>query len=63
VAACIQVLNTALKEFGIKIIAPKPIIKKLGTLFSDRDKTVRDETRALVVELYKWMGPGLKSEL
>ncbi|XP_066151261.1 protein mini spindles [Euwallacea fornicatus] len=63
VAACIQVLTTALREFGIKIISPKPIIKKLGILFADRDKGVRDETRALVIELYKWMGPNLKNHL
>lgn len=63
VAACIQALTTALREFGIKIINPKPIIKKIGVLFSDRDKNVRDEARLMVIELYKWMGPSLKNHL
>ncbi|CAG9764905.1 unnamed protein product [Ceutorhynchus assimilis] len=63
VSACIQSLTTALREFGIKIISPKPLIKKIGTLFSDRDKTVRDEARNMVIELHKWMGPSLRNHL
>lgn len=63
VSACIQALTTALREFGIKIITPKPMLKRIGALFSDRDKGVRDEARALVIELYKWMGPSLKNHL
>ncbi|XP_030764641.1 protein mini spindles isoform X1 [Sitophilus oryzae] len=63
VAACIQALTTALHEFGIKIISPKSMIKRIGILFSDRDKGVRDEARLMVIELYKWMGPSLKNHL
>ncbi|ENN73053.1 hypothetical protein YQE_10323, partial [Dendroctonus ponderosae] len=61
VAACIQTLTTALREFGIKVIGPKPMVKRIGVLFSGRDKAVRDEARAMVIEMYKWMGPGLNS--
>ncbi|XP_048524005.1 protein mini spindles [Dendroctonus ponderosae] len=63
VAACIQTLTTALREFGIKVIGPKPMVKRIGVLFSGRDKAVRDEARAMVIEMYKWMGPGLKNHL
>ncbi|XP_076268302.1 protein mini spindles-like isoform X2 [Rhynchophorus ferrugineus] len=63
VSACIQALTTALREFGSKIISPKPMIKRIGALFSDRDKSVRDEARLMVIELYKWMGPSLKNHL
>ncbi|XP_060518402.1 protein mini spindles isoform X2 [Cylas formicarius] len=62
-AACIQALTTALREFGIKIVSPKPILKKIGVLFSDRDKAVRDEARLMVIELYRWIGPGLRAHL
>ncbi|ERL90159.1 hypothetical protein D910_07513, partial [Dendroctonus ponderosae] len=47
VAACIQTLTTALREFGIKVIGPKPMVKRIGVLFSGRDKAVRDEARAM----------------
>lgn len=40
---------------------------KITTLFGERererDKAIRDEARFLVVELYKWIGPALKSHL
>ncbi|KAL1502287.1 hypothetical protein ABEB36_007453 [Hypothenemus hampei] len=63
VLGCVQILTQALREFGIKVISPKPIIKRIGPLFSDRDKSVRDETRAMVIELYKWMGQTLRIPL
>ncbi|XP_045478875.1 protein mini spindles isoform X2 [Harmonia axyridis] len=63
VAACVVASTTALKEFGIKIITPKPLVKKLPALFADRDKTVRDEARQLAIEMYRWMGPALRPQL
>ncbi|XP_050293470.1 protein mini spindles isoform X2 [Anthonomus grandis grandis] len=63
VAACIQALTTSLRYFGVKIISPKLMIKRIGVLLSDRDKNVRDEAKSMVVELYKWMGPGLRNHL
>jgi len=41
----------------------KPLLKQLQTLLEDRDKTVRDETKLLVVEIYRWIGPALKPQL
>jgi len=35
----------------------------MPTLLEDRDKTVRDETKAMVVEMYRWVGVALKSQL
>uniref|UniRef100_A0A1Y1JZU4 TOG domain-containing protein n=2 Tax=Photinus pyralis TaxID=7054 RepID=A0A1Y1JZU4_PHOPY len=63
VAACITAVTAALKEFGSKIVNPKPLIKKIQTLFADRDKSVRDEARLMVVEMFKWIGPALRSQL
>ncbi|CAH0561278.1 unnamed protein product [Brassicogethes aeneus] len=63
VAACIQAATTALREFGSKIIQVKPLVKKITTLFADRDKSVRDEARQMVIEMYRWIGPALKTQL
>ena len=41
------------REFGPKVINVKPLMKKIPALLEDRDKTVRDETKALVVEIYR----------
>lgn len=60
VAACINASTTALKEFGAKVINVKPLIKKIPALFSDRDKTVRDEAKLMVVEIYRWIGGALR---
>src|SRR6218665_958361 len=52
-----------LRDFGTKIISIKPILKQLQALLEDRDKTVRDETKQLAVEIYRWIGPALKPQL
>lgn len=63
VAACTSTICEALKEFGSKIISLKPVVKKLATLLSDRDKSVRDEGKRLAVEIYRWIGPALKPQI
>ncbi|XP_018326942.1 protein mini spindles isoform X2 [Agrilus planipennis] len=63
VAACVNALTVSLREFGSKVINVKPAIKKIPTLFADRDKNVRDEAKGMVVEIYRWIGPALKSQL
>jgi len=51
------------RDFGTKVISVKPLLKQLQPLLEDRDKTVRDETKLLVVEIYRWIGPALKPQL
>ncbi|XP_014225605.1 protein mini spindles isoform X1 [Trichogramma pretiosum] len=63
VSACISTLTLALREFGPKVMNIKPLMKKIPTLLEDRDKNVRDETKALVVEIYRWLGPSFKQQL
>ncbi|OXU27451.1 hypothetical protein TSAR_002490 [Trichomalopsis sarcophagae] len=63
VSASIAILTLALKEFGPKVVNVKPLMKKIPALLEDRDKTVRDETKALVVEIYRWIGAPLKQQL
>lgn len=63
VSACIATLTLALKEFGPKVINLKPLMKKIGNFLEDRDKMVRDEGKAMVVEMYRWVGDRLKQQL
>lgn len=63
VASCISTITLALKEFGIKVVNIKPIIKKLPALLSDRDKNVRDEAKTLCIEIYRWIGAALKPQI
>ncbi|XP_055592597.1 protein mini spindles isoform X3 [Uranotaenia lowii] len=63
VAACVATVTQALREFGSKVISIKPIVKKLPTLLSDRDKSVRDESKALTIEIYRWIGAAFKSQI
>lgn len=53
VAACVSTTTLALREFGPKVINVKKLIKKMHTLLTDRDKNVRDETKAMVIEIYR----------
>ena len=49
--------------FGPKIIQAKPLMKLAPKLLEDRDKNVRDETKQLIVEIYRWIGPAIKAQL
>lgn len=51
------------REFGAKVINLKPLVKKIPTLCEDRDKTVREETKKLIIELYRWISAALKPQL
>lgn len=63
VSACIATLTLALKEFGPKVINLKPLMKKIANFLEDRDKMVREEGKAMVVEMYRWVGDRLKQQL
>ena len=41
----------------------KPIVKVLQQLMEDRDKTVREETKQLLIEIYRWVGAAIKPQL
>ncbi|XP_021953812.1 protein mini spindles isoform X2 [Folsomia candida] len=62
-AGCINIFTEVLRSFGPKVINLKTILKKIPILIEDRDKTVRDETKKLMVELYRWLGPAFKPQL
>lgn len=60
VTACVNACTLALREFGTKIINVKPLLKKISTLLTDRDKAVRDETKLMVIEMFRWIGGALR---
>nr|XP_021185721.2 protein mini spindles isoform X2 [Helicoverpa armigera] len=63
VAGCVSALHTSLKQFGNKVIAIKPMVKKIPILLSDRDKGVRDEMKALVIEMHRWIGGAIEPHI
>lgn len=63
VQACIEILRMSINEFGSKVMPIKPIIKSVPKLLEDRDQTVREETKKLVVEMYRWAGPAIMPQL
>ncbi|XP_058831203.1 protein mini spindles isoform X2 [Topomyia yanbarensis] len=63
VASCVVTITQALREFGSKVISIKPIVKKLPAILSDRDKSVRDESKSLTIEIYRWIGAAFKSQI
>lgn len=63
VAACINALKESLHSYGPQVITLKPIIKVIPKLLEDRDKTVREDTKALCIETYRWAGDAIKPQL
>ena len=51
------------REFGPKVINPRPLMKQMHTILEDRDKNVREEGKKLMVELYRWIGQALKPQM
>ncbi|KAK0091601.1 hypothetical protein PV326_002969 [Microctonus aethiopoides] len=60
-AACINTLTLALKEFGSKVINIELLLKKIPALLEDRNETVREEGKAMAIEIYRWIGAPLPS--
>lgn len=63
VTASVRAVTTALREFGPKVMNPKPLIKQMHTLLEDRDKNVREESKKMVIEMYRWIRQALKPQM
>ncbi|UXI18550.1 hypothetical protein NH340_JMT04493 [Sarcoptes scabiei] len=63
VAATIAILRKCLNLFGSKVISIKPIISHLPKLLEDRDHNVREETKQLTIEIYRWIKDALMPQL
>ncbi|GAM20323.1 hypothetical protein SAMD00019534_034980 [Acytostelium subglobosum LB1] len=55
ITSSLVVLREALKTFGPKVVQVKLIFKQYQPWFEHRDKAVREEATALMVEIYRWM--------
>lgn len=63
VVGSIQALRTGLHEFGYKVMPIKPVMKILPNLLENRDKNIREETKQLVIEIYRWIGNAIKPQM
>ncbi|KAI9250400.1 armadillo-type protein, partial [Helicostylum pulchrum] len=63
VTQTVTVLKELVRQFGIKKVNPKPILKLVPKLFTHADKNVRAEVSALTIELYRWIGPPMMASL
>lgn len=60
---CILYAREALRQFGPRIIKVGPIIKLLPVLLEHKDKNVREETRQLTIEIYRWIKDAMKPQI
>ncbi|XP_071485290.1 cytoskeleton-associated protein 5-like [Diadema antillarum] len=63
VAACLEVLASAVREFGSKVITLKPVVKSVPKILEHSDKNVREKAKLLAIELYRWIGAAIKPSL
>ncbi|XP_014256323.1 protein mini spindles isoform X2 [Cimex lectularius] len=63
VSASIHIINQSLTEFGAKTVSIGKILKRVPKLLEDRDNNVRAEAKLLLLEMYRWLGPAIKSQL
>ncbi|KAF9924030.1 Microtubule-associated protein, microtubule dynamics during spindle orientation [Linnemannia zychae] len=63
VATTTNVLAAIVRNFGIKNLNVKPLVKKLPPLFGHSDKNVRAEATAMTIELYRWLGKAIMPSL
>ncbi|CAH8452669.1 unnamed protein product [Schistosoma rodhaini] len=63
VVGSLQTLREALNLFGPTVVPIKPLFKEFGRLLDDRDQGIRNETKNLIVEVYRWIGVTTKDLL
>ncbi|KAI0986273.1 hypothetical protein GJ496_011774 [Pomphorhynchus laevis] len=61
--ASIQILHTAFRDFGPKVIPLKSVVKQASSLIEHRDKSVREEAKLAFIDCYHWIGSALNSKL
>lgn len=63
VVGSIEALRKGLHDFGFKVMPIKPMMKMLPVLLENRDKGIREETKQLVIEIYRWIGSAIKPQM
>lgn len=60
VAACVDSVREAVDIFGINAINVKYVAKMLPPLMEHSNADVRNATKALIVEMFKWLGEAIR---
>jgi len=60
VSSCVDSVREAIDIFGINTINVKFVAKLLPPLMEHSNADVRNATKALIVEMYKWLGEAIK---
>ena len=60
VAAAVKSLTEIYRNFGCKVVDPKPVLKVLAKPFAHADKNVRAEATNLAVVFYRWLREAMK---
>ena len=63
VAALVWAIKEIYRNFGVPTVDPKVGLKHTATLFGHADKNVRNETSALTIELFRWLGEAIMPSL
>uniref|UniRef100_A0A914V058 TOG domain-containing protein n=1 Tax=Plectus sambesii TaxID=2011161 RepID=A0A914V058_9BILA len=63
VIGVLQTLNTAVAQFGPKPLGVKGVAKQISKLLEHANAEVRNQTKAMTVEIYRWIGDVLKPQL
>uniref|UniRef100_A0A5S6QMP4 TOG domain-containing protein n=1 Tax=Trichuris muris TaxID=70415 RepID=A0A5S6QMP4_TRIMR len=63
IAGSLVTATNIVREFGVKNFSVKPFIKLSLGLLEHRDKEIRDSSKQFIVELYRWSGAALKTQL
>merc|ERR1712051_616191 len=63
VSGCTLIMTACLHSFGAKVIKVSPLLKAIVPLLDHKDKTVREESKGLIVEAYRWVGDIMKQQL
>jgi cytoskeleton-associated protein 5 len=57
--ACVLCLTDALKKFGPKEMSLGKLVSALPGMMSASKKDLKDAGKALLLEIYRWVGPGM----
>lgn len=52
-----------MREFGARVMDVKQLLKTIPAQLEHKDKNVREAAKGLAVEMYRWLGPALKTSL
>ncbi|KHJ48143.1 HEAT repeat protein [Trichuris suis] len=63
IAGSVVATTNIVRDFGIKNFSVKPFIKVVLGLLEHRDKEIRDDSKQFLIELYRWCGAALKTQL